>query len=460
MRRRHDLARRRFLQTLGTSAALLPFLPRMNAEAGGFGAPRRLIIFYFPVGTLLSKWRCTGSENDFQLSPILAPLERHRDEIVILDGIDNAVSSNIDNMAGHQSILGWWTGVGSLPGDFPLGGGETFGWASGPSVDQSIADAFYGQTPLRSLDLGVKLFTGGHAPVYSTQSYRGANEPVTPIQDPAQAFQYMFGDFDLDTTQATKIRRGRQSVFDFVTSELSTLEGNLVGDEREKLQAHLENLRVLEKRVQNQVGANCEIPPQPEEATCRGNSPVDCNDTLNSAMFDLITSALKCDLTRVVAFQATAEHDGPAFPEYASAGHPHSVSHRRDAESQIIQTRITEYWMEQLALLLDRLAAVPEGDGTMLDNTLVVTACALGENWLHGNRNCPVVLAGRSGGYVQTGRYLRFGNYATESASPAAHGGRNHNDLLISMCHAVGLTDVSTFGEPSFCTGPIEEIMG
>lgn len=123
-----------------------------------------------------------------------------------------------------------------------------------------------------------------------------------------------------------------------------------------------------------------------------------------------------------------------------------------------MQTEVTTWWMDSLAQLLDRLKAIPEGDGTMLDNTLVVAGCTVGDSWRHGYRNCPVVLAGSCGGSLNTGRYLRFGDYDVDNPSNSPHGGRTNNDMLISICHAMGLSDVETFGNPAYCSGGIASI--
>lgn len=104
MQRRNlrDLGRRSFLQSIGASSLILPFLPMTNSEAGGLAFPKRLILYYFPTGTVLKNWRCTGGELDFELSPILSPLQRHRDELIILDGIDNEVISTIPQLGATQ----------------------------------------------------------------------------------------------------------------------------------------------------------------------------------------------------------------------------------------------------------------------------------------------------------------------------------------------------------------------
>jgi hypothetical protein len=174
-------------------------------------------------------------------------------------------------------------------------------------------------------------------------------------------------------------------------------------------------------------------------------------------MFDLMTSALVCDLTRVIAIQGATESSGPRFAHHDAI--PHEISHRQDEAGVAMQTEITTWWMDQLAQFLDRLAAIPEGDGTLLDNTVVACTSVIGEAWYHGERNVPVVLAGGAGGYLNPGRYLRFGNFPADGIkNREPHGGRTMNDLLISLCHAMG-HPVSSFGNPAYCTGPIGELV-
>jgi hypothetical protein len=453
--KKSSMTRRSLLRALGISAAAIPFLPILEREAAAEGFPKRLIIFYFPNGTSLPSWRCAGGETDFALSPALAPLERHRDQIVILDGIDAEVSANNPHLVGHPGLVGFFTGTEPLAGDFTTCTGS-YGWAGGPSVDQVVADAYAASTPIRSLSIGTMLQQNDYALPYSRLSYRGANEPVTPLEDPAEIFDYLFGSFTLDPEKAAKIRAGRQSVIDSMAADLVSLENQLRGDDLAKVGAHLDNLQALEKRIQNTLGAACVLPERPTSALCAYNASVDCNDAIMPPIFDLITAALTCDVTRVVAYQGATESNGPRMPHHVEI--PHELSHRSDAEGFALQTEITAWWMEHLAQLLDRLRAVPEGGGTLLDNTLVVAASCAGESWIHGERNVPIVLAGGAGGYVNRGRYHRFGSYPADSSyNREAHGGRTMNDVLISICRAMDL-DVSTFGNPAYCTGPIEEI--
>jgi hypothetical protein len=424
-----------------------------EATAGTF--PKRLLLFYFPIGTSLMNWRCGGGEHDFILSPVLQPLERHRDDILILDGIDFEVGAQVSNLLGHPGLVAFFTGVEPLAGDFTTCTG-TYGWAGGPSVDQVVADAYGMATPIRSLSLGTMLQTNDYSLPYSRLSYRGANEPVTPLEDPAEMFDYIFGNVTLDPAQAEKIRAGRQSVIDAVAGDLISLQGKLRGDERDKMDAHLDNLRALEHRLQHPLGAACVVPEKPASMICPYNAQVDCNDAIMPMIFDLITASLACDVTRVIAYQGASEGNGPRMPHHYEV--PHEISHRSDPEGYALQTEVTAWWMNHLASLLDRLKAIPEGDGTLLDNTVVVAGSVIGEAWYHGERNVPVVLAGGAGGYFRTGRYLRFGNFPADGIkNREPHGGRTMNDVLISLCHAMDV-NVSTFGNPAYCTGPIGEL--
>ena len=440
----------------GGSAALLPFLPLTDSEAGGLAYPKRLILFYYPTGTVMRNWRCTGSEYDFELSPILSPLERHKDQLIILDGVDNAPVVSSAALVGHPGITTWWTGIEPLEGEFETCVG-TYGWAGGPSVDQYIADRIAPTTPIHSLVMGVDIEQNPWSVPYSRPSYRGANEPVTPLDDPARVWEYMFEGADLDPAEAAKVRAGRQSVIDVVRGDLEALQRDLGTDERRKLAAHLENLRTIERRITFELGSQCSIPVKPESHVMRYYETVEVLEPMLNSMYDLITAALSCDLTRVVALQTASEAGGVVLPQHAGEI-THAISHRTDPEGQAMQTEVTTWWMDSLATLLDRLAAIPEGDGVMLDNTLVVAGCCIGESWRHNYRNCPVVLAGGCGGALQTGRYLRFGSYDVQGASTEDHGGRSNNDMLISICHAMGLTDVETFGNPAYCNGGIAQL--
>jgi hypothetical protein len=453
---RKIMNRRSLLKALGTSAALLPFLPVLDSEAATF--PKRLVLFYFPNGTSLMNWRCAGGEQDFTLSPVLQPLERHRDNLLILDGIDAEICYTSPNLVGHPGIVSFFTGIEPLEGDFTTCTG-TYGWAGGPSVDQVVADAQMGATPVRSLSLGTMLQQNDYAIPYSRLSYRGANQPVTPLEDPAEIFDYIFGNVTLDPAEGARIRASRQSVIDSVVGDLTSLQSKLSGDDRAKLEAHLDNLRAIEHRLQNPLGAACVVPEKPGSLYCPFNASSDCNEAIMPPIFDLISAALTCDVTRVVAYQAATESNGPRMPHHTEI--PHEISHRSDPEGYALQTEITAFWMDYLAQLLDRLKAIPEGDGTLLDNTVVVAASVIGESWYHGERNVPVVLGGGAGGYLKTGRKLRFGSFPADGIkSREPHGGRTMNDVLISLCHAMDMTDVSTFGNPAHCTGPIGELTG
>jgi hypothetical protein len=436
---------------------MMPLLPVLDSEADSDGFPKRLILFYYPIGTSMAGWRCTGTERDFTLSPALMPLERHKDSLIILDGIDQEVSANNGFLLGHPGLVAFFTGIEPLAGDFTTCT-SSYGWAGGPSVDQFVADAYGDTTPVRSLCCGTMLQTNDHSLPYSRLSYRGANQPVAPLEDPARIFSHLFGDVDLDPTEVLRQQRQRQSVIDAVAGDILALERQIRGSDRDKLDAHLDNLRLVEHRIQNPLGAACAAPIAPTAGICAYNARSDCNEANMPVLFDLMTTALACDVTRIVAYQGASEGNGPRMPHHTDI--PHELSHRSDPEGYLLQTEVTAFWMDALAQLLDRLASVPEGDGTLLDNTLVVAGCAIGEAWYHGARNLPIVLAGGAGGYFETGRYLRYGSYPADGTiQRGPHGGRSMNDLLISICHAMGLPEVATFGNPSYCTGPLDELV-
>lgn len=440
-------SRRSFLAALGLGAAagaLAPFVPLLEGEARPGSFPRRLVLFHTPNGTIFDEWRCAGTEYDWSLSPMLAPLASRKQDVIVLDGVDN-VAIYSGPGAGHSGIGTLWTGTELQEGDMH---DVPSGWANGISVDQLIANRLEGQTPFKSLELGVRVTN--NATVRSRMSYTGPAEPLSIDSDPFNVFDRLFADAELDPLALAEQREARLGVIAGVEAELETLGGKLSGADQHKLEQHLDNLRAIETRIENSVGLDCAIPSMPAELAL--NDPNYA--AIGALQMDLLTAAFACDLTRVASIMWCREAGGPVFSGFGHVDNAHWLSHRKEEPYMSQRRQIHTFYAEQFVALLDRLAAVPEGDGSMLDNTVVVWASAICESTAHGSRNIPVVLGGRCGGYFETGRYLRYGSF-TGSPKHAEHGGRTNNDLLITLCHAMGQTDVETFGNPGYCTGPL-----
>ena len=242
MNRFAPVSRRAFLAGLGALAAS-PFIPILNASGQEKLLPKRLILFFTPHGTIKQAWTPTGSEQQFTLSPILKPLERHQSKIVVLSGINmQDVGVGAPHTKGLPLI---WTGSSLLDdGTFVRAdgsGGPTFGWNSSASVDQVIAAEIGSQTAYRSLEFGVR--AGGSNPA-SRMIYTDAKVPLAPATDPWAQFERLFvGRSDATTAE-------RQSAIDLVKAELDAISPRVAAEERFKIAAHLDAVRNVEKRLQ------------------------------------------------------------------------------------------------------------------------------------------------------------------------------------------------------------------
>jgi len=433
-----SLSRRALLRSLGAAGVLSPFIPLLDreVEAAPGDFPLRLLTLFSANGTIHENWAPTGGETDFTLSPILSPLEPYRDRMIVLDGLDMSRDGPGD---GHQKGMGiLWTGSRLLEGTEFEGGGEsgTAGWGGGISVDQHVANEVGNDTPYRSLEFGVQ--TKG-ASVWSRMCYAGENQPLAPEDSPSAMFDRLFADFDVDASELQRLKAQRQSVIDLVKGDLDSLmiqHGS--ADDRLKIDAHLESIRAIEQRNQAEV-PSCEIPVAP------GGVDPGANDSfpeVSALQSDLIAMALTCDMTRVASLQWSASVSGTRFTWLGIDEGHHELSHLGDGDASMVDkiTQINTWYAEQVKYLLDVLAAIPEGDGSVLDNTLVVWGNELSRGNSHGNQPIPFVLLGGGGGQLEMGRYLQYE-------------GVEHNRLLVSICHAMGLSDQQTFGNTDSGSG-------
>lgn len=435
-------SRRRALQALG-AAGLVPLL---SSGSRAQAAPRRLIVFYTPNGTIGPEWRPRGSETGFTLGRILTPLEPHRSKLLVLGGVNMALADSGYGSHHTRGIGGLLTGRPILMGNFKSAGPPTAGWASGISLDQHIARTVGTATRFRSLELGVRVID---AEVRGRVSYLAANQPVPPMESPYDVFDRLFagarppaagGDPTLD-----RLRAERRSVIDFLKNELGAVRGAVGADDRPRLDAHLESVRDIERRLEpvmngTMPAAGCPAPAAPTrmDITANENMPA-----LGKLQMDLLVNALACDQTRVATLQWTHAESTQSFPWIGVSGQHHVMSHAGDADTAAQEnlTKINVWYAEQLRYLLDRLAAAK-----VLDDTVVLWCNEVGKGNNHAHRDLPFLLAGSCGARFKTGRFV---DYMANGGS-----GHPHNDLLVSLAQAMGLPD-TTFGDPQHCTGPL-----
>ena len=434
--------RRQFLRNLGVSAAALPFLnglPSLRAAAGqenGAAKRQRLVIMFSPNGTLPAEFWPEHEGEQFQLKSILAPLEPFKKQTLILNGVFNKITGDGDrHMRGMSCLL---TGSRLLPGNIMGGGGAPSGWASSISIDQEIKKHLQSRpethTRFGSLEFGVAV--PNRADPWTRMSYLGPNQPVAPVDDPYRMFSKMYGQM--------KEKETLTSVLDDVKEDLARVSKKLSAQDKQLLEEHLSLVRNLEtelKRPTDAALAHPMPPLAPGVELTNDNTP-----QMSRMQIDLLVNALANDLTRVATLQYMRSV-GQAQMRWLGVeeGH-HSLSHDPDdnKESYGKLLKINTWFSGEFAYLAKRLAETPEPGqtGSMLDHTLLLWTNELGKGNTHTLDNIPMVLVGGAPGF-RMGRSLKLDKVA-------------HNRLWLSVAHAMGHTQLQTFGQEDLCAeGPL-----
>jgi hypothetical protein len=438
-----SLSRRTVLRGAGGVAIALPFLEAMRPARALAAAtpppPKRFLVFFSPNGTIPNAWRPTGSETSFTLPTILAPLEPHKGDIIVIQGVDQQGGGG----DGHQNGMGGMlTGTTMNPGPFKGGDGSTAGWAAGISVDQRIANEIGKTTKFKSLELGVQC---GGADNWGRMSYAGSDQPIPPEVSPYAAFTRIFADLNADPQGLAKLQAQRKTILDSVMGQFTTVKSKLGAEDGRKLDAHLTAVHDIEMRLgTGAAGTSCIKPTPGATIDVRAN---DNFPAVGKLQMDLLVMALACDLTRVGSIQWNRSVGGARFTWLDIAEGHHALSHEGDSNLDAVDklTRINKWYAEQFAYLIGKLKAIPDGTGTLLDNTVVLWCNELGKGNSHTRNDAPYVLAGRAGGALQTGRFLSY------------TGTTPHNNLLVSLINAMGIP-ATTFGKPEWCTGPLARL--
>src|SRR5690606_10733566 len=229
--------------------------------------------------------------------------------------------------------------------------------------------------------------------------YRGPGEPLPPMNDPRDVFDLIFSDMNTDPELLSEIRRKRMSVLDTVTDQFTAVQRRVGAEDRDRLDAHFTMLRELETRRQMEgfVGGNCEVPMRPED-----RAPDDENTMpdITRSQIDLMTLAFICDITRVATIQFSNAKNHIRFPWLDSMGDGHQLSHagpsNTDARAQWVKR--DTWFAQQLAYIMGQLDSVPEGDGTMLDNTCILWCNELAQGNTHSHKQMPFIIGGSAGG--------------------------------------------------------------
>jgi hypothetical protein len=407
------IPRRTFLRGLGTAIAL-PMLDAMVpacARAAG-KSPIRLGIVYVPNGMWpMDKWTPKAEGAAFEITPILEPISNFRDKLTVVTGLAHKEGLAIpsDPGAPHaHTFATFLTGVrpkATSGKDFQVG----------VSMDQVAAQKLGKETQLASLE--VSLFSsdlvGNCEPGFTctyvnTLSWRTPTTPLPMEHNPRALFERLFGDSD-NTDRAARLARIREqrSILDGVTKLASRFMGDIGPSDRAKLTEYLDAIRDTERRIQiAEKEADHEVPSVERPA----GTPASFEDYAK-LMMDLQVLTYQTDLTRVITF--AMEHEGGggsrAYPEIGIPDQHHTLSHHQNSSVSIDKLfQIHRYHMRLFAYYLERLRSVPDGDGNLLDNTILLYGSGLSDGNSHLHENLPMILVGGAGGKIKGGRHLRF----------------------------------------------------
>lgn len=446
------LHRRTLLQALGLSAGslVLNSLPLATSKVRAQAPYRRILFYVTSHGTVYDNWKIRqSSQNDStdfdidlrtlakeQFSSILDPLYDLRSQIMVIDGLANAVGrvrGFNEHEMGHACLL-----TASLPSEV----NGAVARPAGPSIDQVIAAQLQDPGPFASLEYGI----GGWEVNFDSNGH-----PVPLQRDVFEAHNRIFSNTSTPQTpsDSTRIANAQSSVLDLASRQYAQLASKLGAEDRRKLEQHRSLIRDLEQTLSNLKEINCQAPDAPsgQPAWNTAGWPRWHED----AYFKLSALAFSCRLSRVI----TIRHDqipnatvqaGPGDLHNDFAHHTHS-----NAQAKEIMTRYHRHQAQAFARLVEQLSEIPEDSGSVLDNTIVVWCNELA-NGHHEMTDIPLVIAG-GGSTFRLGQYIRFAPTHTMQAPwSQPRIGPAHNQLLTSLGQAMGLS-ITSFGEPQVPQG-------
>jgi hypothetical protein len=405
-----SLARRTFLRGAGAAVAL-PFLDAMvpagRAATVSAGVPR-MAFFYVPNGMYLPNFHPVGDGGtNYAFTPILKPLEPFREKINVLSGLSNlGVLSTKDGGGVHTRAAGGW-----LNGVRPKRT-EGSDLQAAKTVDQYAADKLGNDTSLRSLELTTEsnfqvgnCESGYSCSYLNCTSWRTDNIPMPPERDPRAVFQRLFGDGGSASARLEQIRQDR-SILDAVADDIKRLERRLGAGDRRMVADYTDAVREIETRIQKAEKNNANSPLPLAEAPL--GVPEEFADHV-AILMDLQHLAFQGDIVRVSSLQISRELSPRSYPAIGVPEAHHSVSHHQHDPHNIEQnTKINAYHVSLFASFIDRMAKTPDGDGTLLDRSILVYGAGMGDGDQHSPIDMPFITAGNGNGTLKSGRHIRY----------------------------------------------------
>jgi hypothetical protein len=408
---RKHLPRRTFLKGLGAAAVALPTLDAMTpALAGEPKAPVRLAFLYVPNGIVnLDWWTPKGVGKDYEFTRILKPLESLREDFFVLTGLDDHNGNALGDGPGDHGRAGasFLSGVHCRK----TAGADI---QAGVSADQIAAQAVGGKTRFASLELGcedsrtVGNCDSGYSCAYTNSiSWRTPTTPNPPEVNPRMVFERLFGTADRSLSPEVRARRAeyRKSILDFVREDTTRLTGKLGASDRRKMDEYLFAVRDVEKRIESAEKDSRAIDPGIEKPA---GIPIGFGEYVG-LMCDLLTLAFQTDLTRISTLMFAREGSMRVYPELGIPDPHHPLTHHRNNQDWIEKVaQINSFHVGLFANFLKKLKETKDGDGSLLDHSMIVYGCGLSDGNRHNHENLPILLAGRGDGRLKPGRHIVY----------------------------------------------------
>ena len=426
---RRSIPRRSVLRGLGAALAL-PLLdamvPALTATVHTAAAPaRRFGAVFIPMGERPSHWTPKTTGNNFEFSPILQPLERFRDSLTVVSNVDRPLQGT------HAVSSGTWL-TGSAPKRT-----EAEDFVAGTSLDQIIAQQIGRDTVFTSLEIGTEDLTGyvgacdvGYSCAYmNTISWKSPTTPMPLETNPRVVFERMFGRPGSTEERVARMRQNR-SILDSVRGDVSSLERGLGARDRVRLDQYLDHVREIEGRIQRaekQATTEIVLPA----------APVGIPDSWAEhagVLFDLMALAWEADLTRVFSFMLNREASQLVFPEIGLSEPWHHVSHHGNEPEKLEMLVKVNIWQISLfGKFLERLRTTPDGDGTLLDHSLVLWGSGMSDSNAHSPLDVPYLQVGKAAGLFTGNKHL-----AAPKGTPLA-------DVMLTVAQRFG-AEIDKFG--------------
>ena len=423
---KRTLPRRTFLRAAGATIAL-PMLDAMLPAFGADSAPwtPRLGFMYVGNGIVHRTFKPIGEGSSFELSPVLAPLAPLRNQLTVVSGLDHKQAENFGDGTGDhpRSSAAWLTGVHAWDRTRP---GVEVKLAT--SADQLAADVLGRSTPVRSLELAVDTATqsacdAGDCFYVNTVSWRNETTPNLTENHPRLVFERLFGDGGSSAERLARIKK-TSSILDSVREEARRLASDVGTGDKTKLDEYLDSVREIEQRIQGAEASEHDDVALPDRPT---GIPASFEEH-TKLMLDLALLGFRTDTTRIFSMILAREVSNRSYPQIGVPDQHHPVSHHRNDPVLIEKkTKIDTYHVSFLGYLAAKMQATPEGDGTLLDQSLLMYGGGMGDGNLHRHNDLPCVLLGSLGGRLKTGQHVAY-----PSGTPMTN-------LLVSLLDTIGV---------------------